>query len=131
MYNRCHAIMPYLQEPKQNRAGSGAYKSVNKIRVLPLYYPNPIILMLTEPELPVKVAEAHFVVLPAAHEVLLGLDVVADLEDDPAAALGLEIAVDSPGALRQVRGVNEVHARLAGALRRLNVVARESDMVGS
>ena len=27
--------------------------------------------------------------------------------------------------------MNEVHARLAGALRRLNVVARESDVVGS
>ena len=129
MYNRCHAIMPYLQEPKQNRAGSGAYKSVNKIRVLPLYYPNPIILMLTEPELPVKVAEAHFVVLPAAHEVLLGLDVVADLEDDPAAALGLEVAVDPPRPLRQVRWVDEVDARLAGALRRLDVVARETHVV--
>ena len=90
-----------------------------------------LLLILTEPKFSIEIPETDFVVLPAPHKVFLGLDVVADLEDDPAAALGLEIAVDSPGALRQVRGVNEVHARLAGALRRLNVVARESDMVGS
>ena len=63
------------------------------------------------------------------HEVLLGLDVVADLEDDPAAALGLEVAVDPPRPLRQVRRVDEVDARLAGALRRLDVVARETHVV--
>lgn len=90
-----------------------------------------ILGVLTEPKFSIEIPEPDFVVLPAPHKVFLGLDVVADLKDDPAAALRLEVAVDPPGALRQVRGVDEVDARLAGALRRLNVVARESDMVGS
>ena len=49
---------------------------------------------VAQPELTVEVAEADLVVLPAAHEVLVGLHVVPDLEDHPAAALGLQVAVD-------------------------------------
>ena len=52
-----------------------------------------------QPELPVKVPEAHLVVLPAPHEVLVRLHVVPDLEHHPASTLGLEVAVHFPRSL--------------------------------
>ena len=48
------------------------------------------------------------VILPAPHEVLVRLHIVPDLEDHPAAALGLQVAVHLPGTLGYVGGVNQV-----------------------
>ena len=89
------------------------------------------LLSLTQPELPVKITESDLVVLPAPHEVLPRLDVVADLEDHPAAALRLEVAEDAPRALGEVGRVDQVDAGAGGALRGLDVVAGAADLVGA
>ena len=81
---------------------------------------------VAEPELPVEVSEAHLVVLPAAHKILFGFNVVPNLEDHPAAALRLQVAVDTPRALGQVRGVDQVDATLLRALVCLQVVTAQS-----
>ncbi len=111
------------------------------------------VMLITEPEFSVKVSESNFVVFPISHKVFFRFNVISelkkmikiiqhyklvdlihisfkrilslpDLKDHPTSSFSLQIAIDLPRTLGQVRRMNQVNSTLGCTLVSLDVMTR-------